>query len=205
MYIWALCIFCVIPFHHAAVHEVETSFCPDYASILRFENQLNHCKIQNSQPVSVPEPASVPVPKNASTDRTAGNEKRAENMTQVSELTPEVVPPAALEIASISENKNQEAVTPIPVQNSGKSVRFASAEEPAPSDAPSTGNGGSTDPQNVHSSENVPTTATLGTPPPIQRPWGVLTFFVFLLLLSLSANVFLGWQLVETYRQNGNQ
>lgn len=29
----------------------------------------------------------------------------------------------------------------------------------------------------------------------VARPWGALTFVVFLLLLSLSANVFLGWQL----------
>lgn len=30
-----------------------------------------------------------------------------------------------------------------------------------------------------------------------KRPWGILTFVVFLLLLSFSTNLFLGWQLYE--------
>ncbi|MBQ6107521.1 MAG: hypothetical protein IJK97_04860, partial [Thermoguttaceae bacterium] len=46
-------------------------------------------------------------------------------------------------------------------------------------------------PAGVKVQETAPTDA------PIRRPWGVLTFSIFLLLLSVSANVFLGWQLIE--------
>lgn len=47
---------------------------------------------------------------------------------------------------------------------------------------------------------NAPVMAdTLGTAEKSleKRPWGVLTLVVFLLLLSISTNVFLGWQLYE--------
>lgn len=73
-------------------------------------------------------------------------------------------------------------------------VRLAVAEERIPSNSP------------VESNNTVATNASVSpaveseTLVPVRRPWGALTFCVFLLLLSVSANVFLGWQLAEARR-----
>lgn len=77
-------------------------------------------------------------------------------------------------------------------QNSGRnSVALVTAQEPMMGNVPGI------------MAETVAGTGTVtaenGTlnDEPIRRPWGVLTFCVFILLLSVSANVFLGWQLIE--------
>lgn len=53
---------------------------------------------------------------------------------------------------------------------------------------------------------NVPESTPSGAEkePEAERPWGALTTTIFLFLVSLSANVFLGWQLWEEKTKKGS-
>lgn len=225
MYVWVLCFFSAIPFRHAAVHDVQMEFCPDYAAVLRFENELKRFSVPESTFAEVPPaevasdltpeivpdsavipapvPAQPPVPDSDSSNLASSEIPALRNASE----------PAGLEIPETVRN-GENTVTPIPVQTRKENVRFASGEEPLPTSentarnaSSSPASSGSLNPVLNSDSASVPSPASvsaasagLETAVPVRRPWGVLTFFVFLLLLSLSANVFLGWQLAELYK-----
>lgn len=79
---------------------------------------------------------------------------------------------------------------------SSSGVQLAAAEEMIVSKSSSESVNGSASEGDARQLSSVETETLI----PVQRPWGALTFCVFLLLLSLSGNVFLGWQLAETRR-----
>ena len=315
MNIWFLCLFSLVPFHHAGVHWVEVSVCPDYAEVLRFKNTLLEYELAHSaaekdrltedpatsqlnappetpadtqanalpetpadtQADALPEtPADTQVdalpetpadtqadalPKTpadtqtdalpetpadtqadalpetpADTQADALPETPADTQadalpqkladTQSDALMPEIVPeptqtpsvPEAEEYAEIPVPEPGRLPIPDPLPPTPSApqplaalpqVQFANAEEPlhqaSAGNAPSAGTGQiPSNGQNVsdpgHSQNSVPeeTSRTREEiPQPIRRPWGALTLSIFLLLLSLSANVFLGWQLLE--------
>jgi len=181
MNIFILCVFALVPFHNASVHEANLTVCPDYAQTLRFQNVI--ASYQDPGPAPTPAPAAEP------------------EAILVEQLEPEFVPERPAE----SEEKIVEkkpAVEPAPLEipdelpsksfSPSKNVQFATAEEPVPitQSLPAV----QSTPAAVPVASNV---AVVPADEPIRRPWGVLTFFIFLLLLSVSANVFLGWQLIE--------
>ncbi|MDO4857656.1 MAG: hypothetical protein Q4A17_06910 [Thermoguttaceae bacterium] len=197
MNVFILCIFALVPFHNASVHEAKLTVCPDFAQVLRFENEIRSYKIPAES--AAPEEETASVPETASTlesvleQETASAPETVSDPIPVGHLEPEIVPelspkpeqqitelkkaeePATLEIP--------EQLVPPPPSSSGK-VEFAAAEEPIGTVSQT--------PVESKTADSVPSDV------PIRRPWGILTFFIFLLLLSVSANVFLGWQLIET-------
>lgn len=192
MNVFILCIFALVPFHNASVHEAKLTVCPDFAEVLRFENSLESYQVpeQSTSPEAesvlkptptpeadpaqdlVPEIVSEPIPLDQ-----LEPEIVPENPIQLKQPVAESAPsaePAPLEIP--------DSLTPKPLSPS-KNVVFAGAEEPISEIQPV--------PAGASAQEAAPSDV------PARRPWGVLTFFIFLLLLSVSGNVFLGWQLIE--------
>ena len=192
MNVFILCIFALVPFHNASVHEAKLTVCPDFAEALRFENALESYQAPdqstNSGTEAVLKPTATP---------------EADSMLDLEpEIVSEQIPPEQLEPEIVPENPIElkqpvvelerpaepaplvipERLTPKPVSPS-RNVEFAAAEEPLSEVQPA--------PAAAKVQETTPTEA------PVRRPWGVLMFFIFLLLLSASANVFLGWQLIE--------
>ncbi len=223
MNVFILCIFALVPFHNASVHEAKLTVCPDFAEVLRFENKLESYQAPEPvnpgmesvlKPATVPEadpapaitPESDPAPAIAPESALMPESDPAPALDSEPILIPETVPEpihlGQLEPEIVPENSNQlkqpvaelatpaepapleipERLTPKPISPS-RNVEFAAAEEPISEVQPV--------PAGVKVQETAPTDV------PIRRPWGVLTFSIFLLLLSVSANVFLGWQLIE--------
>ena len=200
MNVFILCIFALVPFHNASVHEAKLTVCPDFAEVLRFENKLE--SYQAPEPVnpgleSVLNPTSTP---NADPAPISTPEPDPEPILipetipePIGHLEPEIVPENPIQLkqpvvvlekpAEPAPLEIPERLTPKPFSPS-RNVEFAAAEEPVSEVQ--------TVPAGTQTQETAPTDA------PIRRPWGVLTSFIFLLLLSVSANVFLGWQLIET-------
>lgn len=210
MNVFILCIFALVPFHNASVHEAKLTVCPDFAEVLRFENKLESFQAPEPgnpglesvlKPTSTPEPDSTP----AFTPKTDPapiftSESDSEPILipetvpePIGHLEPEIVPENPIQLkqpVAVLEKPVEpapleipERLTPKPLSPS-RNVEFAAAEEPL------------SEVQPASTGVNVQETAPTDTP--IRRPWGVLTFSIFLLLLSVSANVFLGWQLIET-------
>ncbi|MCR5165263.1 MAG: hypothetical protein K6C40_14720 [Thermoguttaceae bacterium] len=221
MNVFILCIFALVPFHNASVHEAKLTVCPDFAEALRFENTLESYQapeppnpamesVLKATPPVENDPTQTLEPKTALTQTVTpkadptqtGASKSYPTQTLVPEdvselnslgqLKPEIVPEKSIELKQpIVESEKAaepapleipESLTPKPLSPS-ENVVFAAAEEPIPGAQPV--------PAGVKAQETMPTDV------PIRRPWGVLMFFIFLLMLSISANVFLGWQLIE--------
>lgn len=214
MNVFILCIFALVPFHNASVHEAKLTVCPDFAEALRFENTLESYQAQEPPnpalesvlkptPPVENDPTQMPAPKADPTQTLAPMADPTQNLVpeDVSELNsleqlkPEIVPEKSIQLKQqIAEAEKApepapleipDSLTPKPLSPSGNVV-FAAAEEPVPGTQPV--------PAGVKAQETMPPDV------PIRRPWGVLMFFIFLLMLSISANVFLGWQLIETRR-----
>lgn len=212
MNVFILCIFALVPFHNASVHEAKLTVCPDFAEALRFENTLE--AYQAPEPVNpamesvlkptstlAPDPASAFSPETEPAPISTPEPDPAPSLIPetvpepIGLLEPEIVPenPVKLKqpVAELEKSVEPapleipERLTPKPLSPSGNVV-FAAAEEPVSGNQPV--------PAGVNAQETMPTDA------PLRRPWGVLMFFIFLLMLSISANVFLGWQLIETRR-----
>ncbi|MBE6426079.1 MAG: hypothetical protein E7029_08865 [Planctomycetaceae bacterium] len=282
MNIWFLCLFSLVPFHHAGVHWAEVSVCPDYAEVLRFENTLLEYQLaqmtaaQDPQQTAVPDPtapdstesavsANAPstqnapfsdsnalpetladAPPNALQETLADAPPNALQETVSETLTPEIVPemtqaspvpvqlptqiPASAPYAEtpVSEPKELSIPDPLPQTHAEPQpladppqVQFANAEELVHRGTPQTaqdarsaqnvseqGQGARTEQDHAESRyisvKEEPSERQESAPEPIRRPWGALTLSIFLLLLSLSANVFLGWQLLELRKAKMN-
>lgn len=212
MNVWVLCIFCLVPLHHAAVHDAELTVCPDYAAVLRFEKALMQFPIPRTE-TAISEESLIPevVPELSSSEKAESvPETPASELTAQKAPTPETSAPELTaaetpatirldEIRTFSKTPEPapltipETETPVllPAAQPKSAVRFASVEEPVPAAEKTVPT------PNASSRESAARESAAAEEVPVRRPWGVLTFCVFLLLLSLSANVFLGWQLVE--------
>ena len=192
MNVFILCFFALVPFHNASVHEAKLTVCPDFAEALRFANELESYQFTDQPANSEMESVLKPTPA-AETDSTQIlSQETGHAPIPLDQLEPEIVPenPIELKQAVVESEAHAEPapleiperLTPKPLSPS-RNVEFAAAAEPLSEVQPA--------PAEVKVQETAPTDA------PIRRPWGVLTFSIFLLLLSVSANVFLGWQLIE--------
>lgn len=271
MNILIFCVFSLVPFQNAAVHEANVTVCPDYADILRFKNELAFPKMLYPMEEAEPLPAGTELPELPELPAVQEVAEKLPEPENVSEPLPETLPETLPEPVLESEREPEPALVGSALEPEGKpeentEVVDAVAELPAlepeivsevevdaeaekaemklelalvPKTEPKPGVMGEGDwsqdpywtakqeaPQSVITQEperlempkqvamiptQVPTqnSVTLVTAQepvtgngvlsdePIRRPWGVLTFCVFILLLSVSANVFLGWQLIE--------
>ncbi len=192
MNFWTLCFFSLVPFHHAAVHQADLTACPDYVQILRWGEEILVRPVCAEQSGSGNESENSVCQNANSLFPEVCEEEREPVVDPYTVRKDSIRQPARL---TISENEavplaETFSIPTVPSSN----VQLAVAEENIPSISP-------------HDSNHTASANTSASPvnesatrAPVRRPWGALTFCVFLLLLSVSANVFLGWQLVETRR-----
>ncbi|MDO4574335.1 MAG: hypothetical protein Q4D98_03880 [Planctomycetia bacterium] len=125
------------------------------------------------------------------------------NLTEMRRFLRQMVRECPVEADVVDLNITIPAIPAVPAQEP-EPADLATAPEVLPENAPAL--------LDVDTSQMIPITheEPLDAPslppekpaetPPAEtekRPWGALTFTVFLLMLSISANVFLGWQLWE--------